>query len=95
MEKRIKRKILKTYVDAITMEKSIEVIINWAKKRETKYISIMNINDLVNSWIDLKYRKITSTADLSLPDGAPLAFILRIYGFSKQKRVSSKKYYQI
>ena len=86
--KRIKRKILKTYVDIVSYEQAIERIIYWAKNRDTKYVSIMNINDLVKSWIDIDYRKITSKADLSSPDGAPLAFILRLYGFREQKRVT-------
>ena len=43
---------------------------------------------LVKAWLNRNYRRVTNTSDLSPPDGAPLAFILRLYGFVSQKRVT-------
>ena len=88
MKKRTKRKILKTYVDNISMEETIEKILGWSLKQDTKYISVTDTNVLVKSWLDPKYREATNTSDLSPPDGAPLALILRLFGFKGQKRVT-------
>ena len=85
---RIRRKVIKTYVDVISLDEAIQKIVHWAEKGESKYVSIMNSNDIVKSWIDLNYREISNSADLSTPDGAPIALALRLYGYKHQKRVT-------
>ena len=85
---RIRKKIIKTYVDVISLDDAANIIFKWAKKRESKYVCIMDTNVIVQSWLDKSYREICNSADLNTPDGAPLAFVLRLYGYRNQKRVS-------
>ena len=88
MKKRTFRTILRTKVDIISMEETIEQILDWSLKKKSKYISITDTNVLVKSWLNPKYRAIINSSDLSTPDGAPLASVLRLYGFKEQKRVT-------
>ena len=85
---RVKKKIIKTYVDVISFNEAIDQILKWAEQRESKYVSTMNSHVIVKSWLDLNYRGILNSADLSTPDGAPLALALRLYGYKNQKRVT-------
>ena len=86
--KRIRKKIIKTYVDVISFDEVIMKIVNWAEKRESRYVSIMNSDVVVKSWLNISYREITNSSDLGTPDGAPLAFVLRLYGYLNQKRIT-------
>ena len=86
--RRIKKKIIKTYIDVISFDEAVKKIVNWAEKRESKYVAIINTDVVVKSWLDLTYREITNSSDLSTPDGAPLALILCLYGYLNQKRIT-------
>ena len=78
---RVRKKVIKTYVDVISYDEAINTILKWAEQRESKYVSIINSHVIVKSWLDLNYRGILNSADLSTPDGAPIALALRLYGF--------------
>ena len=82
------RKIIKTDVDVISLENACNKIDEWANNKETKYISITNTHDIVRSWLDFDYRKITQTSDMSIPDGFPVAWAMRLHGIKNQKRVA-------
>ena len=84
----IRKKIIKTKIDVTSYDEAINKILKWAEQRESKYVSIINSHAIVKSWLDLNYRGILNSADLSTPDGAPLALALRIYGYKNQKRVT-------
>ena len=86
--KRVRKKVIKTYVDVISFDEAINKIVSWSEERKSKYVSVMDSNVIVKSWLDLNYREILNTADLGAPDGAPLALALRLYGYKNQKRVS-------
>ena len=85
---RFTRKILKTKVDAISLDEATTKIVNWAAKHKSKYISITNTHVVTKAWIDRKFREIINSSDLSTPDGAPLSFLLRLNGYKNQKRVT-------
>ena len=85
---RFTRKILKTKVDAISLDEATTKIVNWAAKHNSKYISITNTHVVTKAWIDRKFREIINSSDLSTPDGAPLSFLLRLNGYKNQKRVT-------
>ena len=85
---RIKKKIIKSKVNIISISECCETIVNWSNQKKTKYISIADTHVVALSWLDSKYRKIVNSSDICTPDGAPLAWVLRSYGFKNQKRVS-------
>ena len=68
--KRVRKKVIKTYVDVISFDEAINKIVNWAEERKSKYVSVMDSNVIVKSWLDLNYREILNTADLGASDGA-------------------------
>ena len=86
--KRITRKIIKTEIDVIDMSQCCKTILDWIEHKKTKYITAADTHVIVRSWLDLEYRKIINSSDLTTPDGAPLAFGLRLFGYKYQKRVS-------
>ncbi len=84
---RTKRTIIKTQVDIITMSQCCETIIDWINNKKSKYISTADTHVIVRSWIDCKYRNIINSSDITTPDGAPLAWVLRLLGFKDQRRL--------
>ena len=85
---RITRKIIKTQVDVINMTQCCETIIDWVNNKKSKYISTADTHLIVRSWIDFELRKIINSSDITTPDGAPLALVLRFFGFRNQKRLT-------
>lgn len=85
---RIKRTIIKTQVDVITMSQCCETIVDWINNKKSKYISTADTHVIVRSWIDCEFRNIINSSDITTPDGAPLAWVLRLFGFKDQKRIS-------
>ena len=86
--KRIKKKIIKTNVDVISMSQCQETIMDWVVNKKSKYISTADTHVIVRSWINYEYRKIINSSDITTPDGAPIAWALRFFGFKDQKRLT-------
>ena len=86
--KRIKRKIIKTNVDVINMSQCQQTIMNWVIDKKSKYVSTADTHVIVRSWFNNKYRKIINSSDITTPDGAPIAWAMRFFGFKNQKRLS-------
>ena len=86
--KRIKRKIIKTNVDVINMSQCQQTIMNWVIDKKSKYVSTADTHVIVRSWFNNKYRKIINSSDITTPDGAPIAWAMRFFGFKNQKRLT-------
>jgi N-acetylglucosaminyldiphosphoundecaprenol N-acetyl-beta-D-mannosaminyltransferase len=88
-------------VYAVDYRQSLEQVASWidSKKRPSAYITQTNVYSLVIAQRDERYKAALSSADLSLPDGMPLVWLLRlkgnhvagrIYGPDLMKLVSSE-----
>lgn len=70
------------------MRQAIGQIQSWAKTRESRAVFFCNVHSLTTARLNTDFEATVNSADLRLPDGAPIAYMLRRSGFQDQKRVS-------
>jgi N-acetylglucosaminyldiphosphoundecaprenol N-acetyl-beta-D-mannosaminyltransferase len=80
--------VLGASIDVLSWEDAIRQIVAWGAARESRYICICNVHSVVTTTRDPEFRKVINGADMSTPDGAPIAWALRRSGFASQERVN-------
>jgi N-acetylglucosaminyldiphosphoundecaprenol N-acetyl-beta-D-mannosaminyltransferase len=80
--------ILEAYIDALSWDDAIKRITRWATARESRYVCICNVHSVVTTTQDIEFKMAINNADMSTPDGAPIAWALRRLGFHTQERIN-------
>ncbi len=80
--------VLGAFIDALSWDDAIEKIVAWGAAYESRYICICNVHSVVTTTLDPELKKAVNQADMSTPDGAPVAWALRRLGFSSQERIN-------
>jgi N-acetylglucosaminyldiphosphoundecaprenol N-acetyl-beta-D-mannosaminyltransferase len=75
-------RLLDIPVHAVDYPESLRQIASWvdSKRRPSAYITQTNVYSLVIAQKDKQYKEALSNANLSLPDGMPLVWLLRLKG---------------
>lgn len=80
--------VLGANIDAISWDDALKTIVKWAEKRDSRYICICNAHSVVTAATDPEFRMVINGADMATPDGAPIAWALRYFGFTNQERIN-------
>lgn len=80
--------VLGTRVDVLTWDIAISRILLWADSHESRYVCICNVHSIVWALRDKNLRLSLENADIVTPDGMPVAWSLRSFGYSYQQRIS-------
>lgn len=75
-------------LDAVDQQTAIALIDAWAQERQGRTVCLCNVHSVVTAWRFEEFAEALKSADLALPDGAPLAWVLRLIGNKGQKRVA-------
>lgn len=75
-------------VDAIDLPTAVDRLIDWSHSRSPRVVCLCNVHGLVTAETDAAYRQALQSADLVLPDGAPVAWLQRRLGAKGQRRVA-------
>lgn len=75
-------------IDAIDGAKAIERISAWAERRESRSVFLCNVHAVVTARHDAVFAGVLRQADMALPDGEPVAWMLRRQGVAAQRRIS-------
>ena len=79
--------ILGMQVASTTYDEATENILAWAKSGESRYVCVANVHMVMEAHDHPDFREIVNAADLVVPDGMPLVWMLRWMGFPGQERV--------
>lgn len=80
--------VLGAPISILSWEEAITQILTWGAARESHYVCICNVHSVVTTTLDPDFRMVINTADMSTPDGAPVAWALRRLGFRSQERIN-------
>lgn len=75
-------------VSSLGSDAALDTIVNWASGNESKYICFTNVHMVMEAYDDASFRKVVNNASLSLPDGAPVAWVIGKALRRKHGRVS-------
>jgi N-acetylglucosaminyldiphosphoundecaprenol N-acetyl-beta-D-mannosaminyltransferase len=74
-------------VDPTTYLASTRQAMEWAGVGESRYVCVANVHMLMEAYDSPEFRAIINHADLVVPDGMPLVWLLRLKGRRNQPRV--------
>lgn len=80
--------VLGAFVDAATFDSSLQAVVQWAGSRQSRYMCFCNAHAVVEMKRDVAFEHAVADADLVLPDGMPVAWMLRHFGFPRQQRIN-------
>ena len=80
--------IVSSPVSALPFENQIDVIAGWAKQKVSKFVCVANVHMLMEAHWNQDFRAVLEKADLVTPDGMPLVWLMRAFGFKEQDRVA-------
>ncbi len=81
-------KVVGVPVTALNFDVQIELMVQWAKMRESKSVCVANVHMLVEAHRDPAFANVLENADLVTPDGMPLVWMLRWLGNPHQNRIA-------
>jgi N-acetylglucosaminyldiphosphoundecaprenol N-acetyl-beta-D-mannosaminyltransferase len=85
---RHRERVLNAMIDVITWPDALQTIHSWASRHESRYVCVCAVHSVVTATQDPEHERIINEADLACPDGAPVAWILRRLGHSRQQRIN-------
>jgi len=79
--------IVSAPITALTLERQVQVIMDWAEKQSSRFVCVANVHMLMEAYWHENFRQVLHAADLVTPDGMPLVWMLRLLNFPEQDRV--------
>ncbi|MBA4109875.1 MAG: glycosyltransferase [Leptothrix sp. (in: Bacteria)] len=80
--------VLDTFIDATSWDEAISRIADWGAEHQSRYVTLCNVHSVVTGSQTAKFANVINGADMALPDGAPVAWMMRKEGFAEQQRIS-------
>ncbi|MES2932664.1 MAG: WecB/TagA/CpsF family glycosyltransferase [Pseudomonadota bacterium] len=80
--------VLGARISALSWDEAIGQILSWGAAHESRYVSLCNVHSVVTSTRDPDFQMVINNADISAPDGAPVAWALRHLGYATQERIN-------
>lgn len=81
-------RVIGSFVDALDWPQALERIDGWARRRESRSVCLCNVHSVIEGSRDPQFSEVLASADLVLPDGAPIAWMMRRLGHASQPRIS-------
>ncbi|AFY86357.1 MAG: N-acetylglucosaminyldiphosphoundecaprenol N-acetyl-beta-D-mannosaminyltransferase [Chroococcidiopsis cubana SAG 39.79] len=80
--------VIDSPVSALPFESQINLILEWATSKVSKFVCVANTHMLVEAYWHPEFAKVLKNADLVTPDGMPLVWMLKLLGARTQNRVA-------
>lgn len=80
--------VLGVPVDARSPAEAAAQVVRWGRQPEPRVVCLANVHSVVTAGADPVHAQALSGADLTLPDGAPVAWMMRRLGAHGQRRVA-------
>jgi N-acetylglucosaminyldiphosphoundecaprenol N-acetyl-beta-D-mannosaminyltransferase len=83
-----KSRIISLWIDNLSFDASLQQVIEWGLKRQSKFICFANVHMVVEAYRDPFFNQDLQKAALVLPDGKPLAVACKWLYKIKQERIA-------
>ena len=80
--------IISLQVDHTGFKESLDIVKNWAEKRQAAYVCFANVHMTIEAYKDKLFLDHVQNADLVLADGKPIAVACKILHHKKQERIA-------
>ncbi len=79
--------VLGMRVDPTSYECASRIVLDWAREKSSRYVCVANVYNAMTAHDNGAFRRATNGADLVTPDGMPLVWCLRAFGYRRATRV--------
>jgi exopolysaccharide biosynthesis WecB/TagA/CpsF family protein len=86
-EPRRQRPVVGVRVDLGEMSTTVSRLMDWAARHDSRTVCFVNVHSAVQATVDERHRLVLASADFAAPDGAPIAWTLRLKGHRAQPRL--------
>lgn len=80
--------VLGVPISAVSWDRALSQVVAWGRARESRYVCICNVHSVITATQDDDFRRAIEQSDLATPDGAPVAWTMRLSGVSGQQRIN-------
>lgn len=81
-------RVLGTFIDAGTWSQIVGNLLDWASTNRSGAVCLCNVHSAVTALDNEQLATALATAEMVLPDGAPVAWTMRRKGFRQQNRIA-------
>ncbi len=85
---RQRQDVIGAKIDVVYWGGAVATLLRWASARESRYVCACNVHSVVTAQSDERLAASLRSADMVVPDGAPVAWLMRKTGVDAQQRVS-------
>jgi N-acetylglucosaminyldiphosphoundecaprenol N-acetyl-beta-D-mannosaminyltransferase len=82
-----KQSVLTMEVSLISLKEAVKHILYWAVDSKAHYVCVSNVHMCMETYDSPNFRKVVNQADLIIPDGKPLVWILHWFGFKQVRQI--------
>jgi exopolysaccharide biosynthesis WecB/TagA/CpsF family protein len=82
-----RRAVVGVPIDLLDHAGVVSRLFDWAQARQSSYVCFVNVHSAIHASFDERHRLSLQRADMAAPDGAPIAWTLRMKGHAGQRRV--------
>lgn len=75
-------------IDALDWENTLYRLQQWVKAERSAYVCICNTHSVVTARRDSLFSRVVAEADMATPDGAPVAWLMRLVAKTSQERIN-------
>lgn len=75
-------------IDIVSWDEALNNLHRWASNFNSRYVCICNVHSVVTAKQDSAFNTVVSNADLATPDGAPVAWLMKLLGHTDQQRIN-------
>lgn len=79
--------ILGVRLDEIGLASATQHVLDWALTTAGHYVCVANVHMLMEAFDSAEFTEVINQADLVVPDGVPLVWMMRLKGSAQQNRV--------
>jgi N-acetylglucosaminyldiphosphoundecaprenol N-acetyl-beta-D-mannosaminyltransferase len=87
-EHRERQEVLGAPIDVLYWSGAVATLLRWAAQGEDRYVCACNVHSVVTAQRHQGLADAVRDADMVLPDGAPVAWLMRKCGYTSQQRIS-------
>jgi N-acetylglucosaminyldiphosphoundecaprenol N-acetyl-beta-D-mannosaminyltransferase len=85
---RERQDVVGTSIDVVYWGGAVATLLKWAAAGESRYVCACNVHSVVTAQRDEGLAAAMRGADMVVPDGEPVAWLMRKAGFAEQQRVA-------
>jgi N-acetylglucosaminyldiphosphoundecaprenol N-acetyl-beta-D-mannosaminyltransferase len=85
---RTRQTVLSTPIDVIDWERTLDLLMAWGARRESRAVAMCNAHSVVTARRDPEFGRVLADMDLATADGMSVAWLMRRLGRDGQQRVN-------